>query len=44
VCNSGCEEADLIRNYNFGELLENLVKERDAEKQRWIDKLVNQGI
>ena len=40
VCNTACEEGNLVRNYNFGELLDNLVKERDAEKQRWIDRLV----
>ena len=27
----------------LGELLENLVRERDAEKQKWIDKLVHVG-
>jgi len=32
VCNSACTDKDLIRNYNFGELLGNLVRERDAEK------------
>ena len=34
---------DLIRNFNFGELLANLKKERDSEKRRWVDKLVNIG-
>ena len=44
ICNQDLTAAELVRNYNFGELLANLVKERDAEKQKWIERLVNQGV
>ena len=45
VCNQALAgDGDLIRNYNFGELLQLLQKERDAEKQKWIESLVNQGV
>lgn len=32
VCNHELQAGDLIRNHGFGELLDNLVRERDAEK------------
>ena len=41
VCNQECHEQDLVRNFNFGELLANIQKERDAEKKRWVENLVN---
>ena len=34
----------MIKNYNFGELLNNLIAEREREKQKFIDKLVNQRV
>ena len=34
----------MIKNFQFGELLNNLIKEREREKQRFIDKLINQGV
>ena len=44
VCNQALQgDQDLTRNFSFGEMLKNLIIERDAEKQRWIEKLVNQG-
>ena len=44
VCNQELSADDLVRNYNFGELLGNLVRERDNEKQKWIGRLINQGV
>ena len=44
ACNTELQQANLIKNYNFGELLNNLIAEREIEKQKFIDQLVNKGV
>ena len=34
-------KGDIIKNYNFGALLDEIIKQRDKEKQKFFEDLVN---
>lgn len=43
-CNQNLEQADLIKNHEFGALLSNIIAEREKEKQKFINGLIEKGV
>ena len=44
LCHQNLQQADLIKNHEFGELLSNLIAEREKEKQKLIDGLIEKEV
>ena len=40
-CRMNLTKGDIIKNYNFGALLDEIIKQRDKEKQKFFEDLVN---